>query len=83
MDLDFHLTPEFFYVLIISGTLVYGIYYTTKNNKPVWNTTILGTLFLLIGYSSYTTVVIRSSVNTPINMSVPKDPVKLSSYLAR
>ena len=72
-----------FFVLLIIGLIIYGIMYTLKNNKSTWNTAILGVLFLLIGYSSYTTVVIRSSVNTPINMSVPNDPVKLSSYLAR
>ncbi|MBT5354179.1 MAG: DUF2723 domain-containing protein, partial [Flavobacteriales bacterium] len=72
-----------FFVLLIIGLIIYGIMYTLKNNKSIWNTAILGVLFLLIGYSSYTTVVIRSSVNTPINMSVPNDPVRLSSYLAR
>jgi FKBP-type peptidyl-prolyl cis-trans isomerase len=72
-----------FFILLLIGLISYGIIYTIKNNKSTWNTAILGILFLLIGYSSYTTVVIRSSVNTPINMSVPNDPIKLSSYLAR
>jgi FKBP-type peptidyl-prolyl cis-trans isomerase len=72
-----------FFILLIIGLIIYGIKYTLENNKSTWNTAILGVLVLLIGYSSYTTVVIRSSVNTPINMSVPNDPVKLSSYLAR
>ena len=38
---------------------------------------------LLIGYSSYAMVLIRSNANTPINMSAPDDPLKLSDYLAR
>ena len=72
-----------FFVLLLIGLIVYGLMYTAKNNKSTWNTAILGVLVLLIGYSSYATVILRSTANTPINMSAPDDPIKLSSYLAR
>ena len=38
-----------FFIMLLAA-LVYGIYYTQKNNKPVWNTFILATTFILIGY---------------------------------
>ena len=56
---------------------------TRKVGNATWNTAILGVLVLLIGYSSYATVILRSSANTPINIGAPDDPLKLSSYLQR
>jgi MFS family permease len=71
-----------FFILLIAG-LVYGIYYTQKNNKPVLNTFILATTFILIGYSSYTMVIIRSNYDTLINENAPKDVMSFIRYLKR
>ncbi len=46
------------FTLLLAGSLAFGIYYTQKNNKPVWNTVLLGTTFILIGYGSYATIII-------------------------
>jgi len=43
----------------------------------------LGLLFVMIGFSSYVMIPIRSEANTPINMNAPKDPFSLLSYLNR
>jgi len=43
----------------------------------------LGLLFIMIGFSSYVMIPIRSEANTPINMNAPKDPFSLLSYLNR
>ena len=72
-----------FYILLLAAGIIWGLKYTKKHNLPVWNTAILGFMMLLIGYSSYAMVLIRSNANTPINMSAPDDPLKLSDYLAR
>ena len=72
-----------FYILLLAAVIIWGLKYTKKHNLPVWNTAILGFMMLLIGYSSYAMVLIRSNANTPINMSAPDDPLKLSDYLAR
>ena len=40
-------------------------------------------LFIMIGFSSYVMIPIRSEANTPINMNAPKDPFALLSYLNR
>ena len=58
-------------------------WYINKASYNVINTSILGVLVLLIGYSSYATVILRSSAKTPINIGAPDDPLKLASYLQR
>ena len=71
------------FFLLLVAALVFGIYYTQKNNKPVWNTFILATTFILIGYSSYTMVIIRSNYDTLINENAPKDVMSFIRYLKR
>ncbi|MFY8035861.1 MAG: protein O-mannosyl-transferase family [Cyclobacteriaceae bacterium] len=71
-----------FTLIIVSG-LVFGIYYTQKKNMPVWNTFLLAITFILIGYGSYATVVIRSSYDTLINENAPKDALSFVRYLKR
>jgi hypothetical protein len=69
--------------LIILGSLVYGIYYTQKI-KNVWlNTSLNALAFILIGYASYTIVVIRSNHQPPINENAPSDVMSFVSYLKR
>jgi len=80
--LPFNSGVLFFFLLVI-GLIIFGLFQTKKSGKSTWNTAILGVLVLLIGYSSYATVILRSSVNTPINIGAPDDPLKLSSYLQR
>ncbi len=72
-----------FYFVVLFGLIVFGIWYTYKKNKPVWNSVILSLLFLLIGYSTFMILVIRSNANTPINENAPKDAVALRAYLGR
>ena len=72
-----------FYFVVLVGLIIFGIWYTYKKNKPVWNTVILSLLFLLVGYSTFFILVIRSNANTPINENAPKDAVALRAYLGR
>ncbi len=69
--------------LIIVAALIFGIRYSQIKNKPVLNTFLLATTFILIGYCSYATVVIRSNFNTPINENAPKDVMSFVKYLKR
>ncbi|GHM99847.1 membrane protein [Cytophagales bacterium WSM2-2] len=71
------------FTLLLVATLVYGIYFTHVKNHPVWNTFLLATAFILIGYGSYATVVIRSSYNTLIDENSPKDVMSFVRYLKR
>ena len=47
------------------------------------NTTLLCMLMLMIGYSSYALIVIRSSANPPMDQNSPEDIFTLGDYLGR
>ena len=47
------------------------------------NTTLLCLLMLMIGYSSYAVIVIRSSANPPMDQNSPEDIFTLGNYLSR
>jgi hypothetical protein len=68
---------------LVVGALVFGIYRTQVNNLPILNTFLVATAFILIGYSSYAMIVIRSSYNTPINQNDPSDVMSFVRYLKR
>ena len=71
------------YFLSVIGAIAFGLSYTKKHNKGVWNTAILGVMMLLIGYSSFAILVVRSNANPPIDENNPEDAVGLLSYLKR
>jgi hypothetical protein len=71
------------YALLVTGLLVWGIQYSHKKGKVIINTALLCFTFILIGYSSFMMLVIRSNANTPINENSPTNAVGLLSYLNR
>jgi hypothetical protein len=71
------------YFLAIIGAITFGLAYTKKHNERLWNTAILAVMMLLIGYSSFAILVVRSNANPPIDENNPEDAVGLLSYLKR
>lgn len=51
--------------------------------KRFLNTSLLCMLMLMIGYSSYAVIVIRSTQNTPMDQNSPEDIFTLGSYMSR
>ncbi len=58
--------------------------------KPQWrvsartlNTALLSIMMIVIGYSSYALIVIRSTANTPMDQNSPEDIFTLGEYLGR
>ena len=51
--------------------------------KRFLNTSLLCMLVLMIGYTSYAVIVVRSSQNTPMDQNSPEDVFTLGSYLNR
>ena len=49
----------------------------------VMNTSLLCMLMIMVGYSSYAVIVIRSTANTPMDQNSPEDIFTLGSYLSR
>jgi hypothetical protein len=72
-----------FYALLVIGLIIYGLYITRKKMQVVLNTIILVIAVILIGYSSYAMLVIRSSANTPMDQNDPEDLFSLLYYLNR
>lgn len=82
MGLPFN-TGVIVYVLLIIGVLAWGIRYTMKKEMPVWNTILTCFMVILIGYSSYSMVVIRSLSDPPIDENSPDNVFSLLSYINR
>jgi len=82
LGLPFYSGVIFFFLLLIS-VLSYGIYYTQKTNRYLWNLGLISASFVYIGYLSYAMVPIRAVANTPINMNRPADPFSIKSYVDR
>ncbi len=72
-----------FFVILFLGSLIYGIYYSVRKEKPTLNTALLSLTVILIGYASYTMVLVRSNYNPPINENDPSDLLSFVSYLKR
>lgn len=70
-----------FFAAALFGGLAFGIQLTLKNGKPLLN--IILTIFtvVMIGYSSYAVIMIRSSARPPMNQNNPADIFSLSYYI--
>ena len=68
--------------LLVLGGLMYGIYYL-RNSRALLNTIMVSFFVLLVGYSSFFILVIRSQANTPMDENDPENAITLLSYLNR
>lgn len=68
-----------FLTFVLAGVLVY--YYREK--RILLNTILVSFAVLLIGYSTFFVLVIRSNANTPMDENNPQDAISLLSYLNR
>jgi len=72
-----------FGILIIPG-LIFGVYWAYKNKKLIFASVFIGIFLVFLGYSIYTSVILRARVdNLPINENEPDDIETLVSYLSR
>ena len=82
LGLPFNSGTIFYFILVVSAS-IWGLWYTNKKNKAALNTGILAITMLLIGYSSFFTLVIRSQANPPMDENNPENAINLLSYLNR
>ncbi len=77
---------------IVIGAVVlaalYGLLMWKRDGKllvsaRLMNTSLLCMLMIMIGYSSYAVIVIRSTANTPMDQNSPEDIFTLGTYLNR
>ncbi len=72
----------FYFVLLFAG-IIFGIYHTFKKKKVLWNTIFTMFAVILIGYSTFVIILIRSKADTPMNQNKPDNVFALLSYLNR
>ena len=77
-------------ILVIGVLAIYLAPHMQEKMKEKWrisartlNTTLLCTMMIVIGYSSYALIVIRSTANTPMDQNSPEDIFTLGEYLGR
>ena len=73
-------------LIILAG--LYGLLIWKRQGKllvsaRLMNTSLLCMLMIMIGYSSYAVIVIRSTANTPMDQNSPEDIFTLGTYLNR
>src|SRR5690606_30630475 len=72
-----------FFVVLLVAAIVFGVRYSIQHNIRVLNTALLCFAFILIGYSSYMIIPIRSAYNPTIDQNDPQDILSFVSYLKR
>lgn len=80
--LPFNSGTIIFFLLII-GLIIAGLRWCQIKGRVNLHTVILSLTFLLIGYSTFLILVIRSNAETPINENSPKNAISLLAYLNR
>ena len=82
IGLPFNIGSIIYFILLI-GLIVFGLIYTRKKLKPILNAILLALTFILIGYSSFFMLVIRSNADPPIDENNPENAISLLAYLNR
>jgi hypothetical protein len=82
LGLPFNSGTIFAFLLIVAA-FYFGLQYTKKKGHVFYNTIILSTLFILIGFSTWLMLPIRANANTPINENKPSDAAEVLAYYNR
>ena len=72
-----------FFMLALIGILFYGAFWTYRKGKEVLNAIILSLTTIVIGFSVFAVVIIRSNVMPPTNEYQPDNAFTLVRYLSR
>ena len=71
------------FIVLLAGLLTWALRYTHKNKKYVLNTVLLSLAVIIIGYSSYAMIMIRSEANPTMDENNPETAFSLYHYLKR
>ena len=70
-------------LLIIFAAIAYGIRFSVRENKRTLHLIFTSFAFVLIGFTTFAMVIIRSNQNPPMNENEPDTLTELMSYLNR
>jgi hypothetical protein len=72
-----------FFFILLAGLLAVGLWLAKKNNWSFVKLGIWCIVFMLVGYSTYLTTMIRSNANPSVDMYNVDNPNSLVGYLGR
>ncbi len=70
-----------FFIISVFAGLALGIRYTLRSQRVILNYVLTCLTVVMIGYSSYAMIMIRSSASPPMNQNNPSDIFSLSYYI--
>ena len=82
LGLPFNSGTIFAFILIVAF-FYFGLNYTRKKEMVFYNTLILCTLFILIGFSTWIMLPIRANADVVINENKPSDAAEVLAYYNR
>ena len=82
LGLPYH-SGSIIFVILLAALLTWGLYKTQKTNRYVVNTVLLSLTVIIIGYSSYAMIMIRSEADPPMDENDPETVFSLYHYLKR
>ncbi len=82
LGLPFNSGTIFAFIFIIA-IFYFGLNFTKKKGYVLYNTILLCTLFILIGFSTWFMLPIRANANPPINENKPSDAAEVLAYYNR
>jgi hypothetical protein len=72
-----------FFFVLIAAVMVWTIRYATRKKLYYLKLGVWSSAFMLLGYSTYFTTMIRSNAGPGVNLFAVDNPVKLEGYLSR
>ncbi|MGC9330593.1 MAG: glycosyltransferase family 117 protein [Bacteroidales bacterium] len=82
LGLPFMTNSAFLSILIIAA-IAFGAWKLYDNYKPLLNTVMLAFIFILIGYSTFSIIIIRSLAEPPMDQNDPDNMYQFLTYLNR
>jgi len=76
-------TGAIVFLLLLVGLLIGLLFIAKKKQFYTMHTAVLAVVFIMIGYSSYFTAIIRSRADVPIDMTNPDNPYSFLDYVNR
>lgn len=83
---EYGIEDSTFLTIIAVGIIIaaaFGLYWAYKNKKDILSLVCASFLLIILGYTTYTQILLRSNANPPMNENSPKDFSSLASYLGR
>ena len=78
-----HLEAGLFVLIGVVAAGVLGTYYAIKQKRMILALSITGAIIAVLGFTTYSMIVIRANANLPMNENHPKSFAQLITYLNR